>query len=174
VFQVKISEVVYRGKLFEVEHVILTRSGLEVVREVVRHPGAVAIVAFVDTEKIVMVEQFRYPVSKNLLEIPAGTLEDETPENCAARELEEETGYMAKKLTKIAEFYLAPGYSTELMHVFIAEELEKTTANPEQDEDIKVIHVPFVEAVEMIREGRILDSKTIASLLLVEKFYRRR
>lgn len=173
-FQVKISEVVYRGKLFEVEHVILKRSGLEVVREVVRHPGAVAIVAFVDTEKIVMVEQFRYPVSKNLLEIPAGTLEDETPENCAARELEEETGYMAKKLTKIAEFYLAPGYSTELMHVFIAEELEKTTANPEQDEDIKVIHVPFVEAVEMIREGRILDSKTIASLLLVEKFYRRR
>ncbi|MDW8063202.1 MAG: NUDIX hydrolase [Candidatus Caldarchaeum sp.] len=172
---VKKSEEVFSGVLFDVKRVVLEDDGQEILREIVVHPGAVAIVPLFDGGgKVLLIEQFRIAANRELYEIPAGTLEDESPESCAARELEEETGYRARTLRKVAQFYLAPGYSTELLHVFVAEGLEASKPSPEADEKIKTHLVQFDDAVEMIRKGEIVDAKTIASLLLVERFYGRR
>ncbi|MCX8202049.1 MAG: NUDIX hydrolase [Candidatus Caldarchaeum sp.] len=173
-FEVRESDVIYEGVLFDLKRVVLASDGLEMVREVVVHPGAVAIVPFVDDDRVVLVEQYRYAADRWLLEVPAGTIEDESPEICAARELEEETGFRAKSLKKIAAFYLAPGYSTELLHVFIAGDLEPSRPAPEQDERIRTHVFGFAETLEMVKNGKIVDAKTIAALLMVDKFYCRR
>lgn len=159
-------ETVYRGKLFDVIHVVDEVGGVRFVKEVVVHPGAVAVVPFLSESELVLVEQYRAAVGEVLVEVPAGTLEDEAPEECAARELEEETGYTAGSLTKIGEFYLAPGYSTELMHVYLAKNLRKTGSRNMPDEKIRVITCGLEEAFEMVRSGRIRDAKSIAALSL--------
>lgn len=161
----KISEVVYSGRLFDVRRVVFEG---DVVREVVVHPGAVAVVPFLEDGRLVLVEQFRHSVGSWMVEVPAGTIEKESPEECAARELEEETGYVAGEMHKIGEFFLAPGYSTELLQVFLAKKLGPGSVKRDVDEDMKILTVPFSEALAMIRSGRIRDAKTIASLLLVK------
>lgn len=171
-FEVLESEVVYHGVLFDVKRVKLASGSSKVLREVVVHPGAVAVVPFLDKTNLVLVEQYRYAADEVLFEVPAGTIENESPESCAARELEEETGYRAGNMRKIAEFYLAPGYSTERMHVFLAEKLEPTRPAPEMDEKIRTHVFRFEETLDMVKDGRIIDAKTIAALLLVDRFYR--
>ncbi|BAJ51180.1 ADP-ribose pyrophosphatase [Candidatus Caldarchaeum subterraneum] len=143
------------------------------VKEVVVHPGAVAVVPLLNESELVLVEQFRAAVGEVLVEVPAGTLENESPEECAARELEEETGYSAGSLKKIGEFYLAPGYSTELMHVYLAKNLRKTEGRNMPDEKISVITCGLEEAFEMVRSGRIRDAKSIAALSLARMFNER-
>lgn len=136
-------------------------------REIVEHRGAVAIVPLLDDETVLMIRQFRLAVNEVLLEVPAGTLEpNEPPEVCAARELEEETGYRAGSLRKLFSQYLAPGYSQEILHVFLATDLEKTAQHTEEDESVEVVPVPLSRAVDMVLGGEVRDAKTIAALLV--------
>ncbi|MDJ0269965.1 MAG: NUDIX hydrolase [Aigarchaeota archaeon] len=167
------SEVVFRGRVFSVVRDRVRHGSREYVREVVVHPGAVAIIAMTGAGELLLVRQFRYPAGRYLVEIPAGTLEEgESPENCAMRELEEETGYKAGKIEKITEFFLAPGYSTERIHLFIAYELERSTASPDVDEHITLLKARVEEALAMIEKGEIIDAKTIAALLYLKHKHR--
>lgn len=146
-------------------------SGRIVEREIVVHPGAVALVAAVSPRVILMVRQYRHAAKTTLLEIPAGTLEEgEDAVACARRELLEETGYVAGNIRKLLQFYLAPGYSTELIQVFLAEDLRKVGQKVEEDEDIEVLEVGVDEALRMVAEGRVRDAKTIAAVFYYAYF----
>lgn len=132
-------------------------------REIVKHPGAVAILAVTDEGKMVMVKQFRKPLERTIVEIPAGKLEKgEEPEYTALRELEEETGYTAKKLTKITAFYTSPGFADEIVHVFLAEELSALEEKRELDEDefVEVMEVTLEEALKLVESREVYDAKT--------------
>jgi len=139
--------------------------GKTTVREVVEHRGAAAIVPILDGDRVVLVRQFRYAVGSDLLEIPAGTLEaDENPKACAERELQEETGYVSGEIVKIAECYVAPGYSSEKIHFYLARKLSRTEMKTEEDERIHVEVVPIAEAVRKVRSLEVQDAKTICGL----------
>ncbi|MGC8783929.1 MAG: NUDIX domain-containing protein [Armatimonadota bacterium] len=162
------SERVFTGRVVNLRvDTIRLPNGRTSQREIVEHRGAVAIVPLLDDETVLMIRQFRLAVNEVLLEVPAGTLEpDEPPEMCAARELEEETGYRANTLRKLFSQYLAPGYSQEILHVFLAQHLEKTAQRMEEDENVEVVSMPLHRAVEMVLSGEIRDAKTIAALLV--------
>jgi ADP-ribose pyrophosphatase len=145
-------------------------------REVVLHPGAVVILPFLDArkEEIILIRNRRYSINQILLELPAGTLErNEDPINCAGRELLEETGYIAGRMKALLNFYTSPGILSEKMYAFAAYDLEQSNTAPDEGEDIELLSAPFDDAVEMIRDGRIHDGKTIATLLLYDRFFRR-
>lgn len=142
-------------------------NGREATREIVVHRGAVAVVPLLDSDTIVMVRQFRQAAGEALLEIPAGTLDpDETPDYCAERELTEEIGYKPGKLTLMFRSYLAPGYSSEMLHTFLAQDLSREKAEHDADEFIEVVEVKMHEAVELIRSGEIKDAKTICGVMM--------
>jgi ADP-ribose pyrophosphatase len=156
----------YEGRILNlrVDRVTL-ENGRETTREIVEHRGAAAIVPLLDNGDVILVRQYRYAVGSDLLEIPAGTLEDgESPEKCAKRELEEETGYRCGELNKVLECVVAPGYSTERIHFYLARELTKAEMKTEEDERIKVENMPFRLALEKVRRGEIRDSKTVCGL----------
>lgn len=157
---------VYEGKILSLRvDQVEFESGKSTVREVVEHRGAAAIVPILDGITVILVRQFRYPADSNLLEIPAGTLEPgENPEMCAARELEEETGYRAGEMSKILECFVAPGYSTERIHFYLARKLIRAEMRTEEDERIAIEAVPIAEALRMIRKGQIQDAKTVCGL----------
>jgi ADP-ribose pyrophosphatase len=141
--------------------------GKETKREVVEHHGAVAIVPRLDSETVLLIRQFRQAVGEVLLEIPAGTLEDgEDPDDCAARELEEEIGYTAGTMRRMFSQYLAPGYSNEVLHAYFAEGLVQTQTHADEDEEIEVVPVKVSDIEPMILDGRIKDAKSIAALLV--------
>lgn len=155
------SKTVYDGNLFDVT---LERWG-EHEREIVEHPGAVAIVAVDAQDRVVLVRQLREPARKHLLELPAGTLGDgEDPEACAHRELEEETGLTGGDWHRGAAFWTTPGFCRELMHVFFAERLIEGQQRPEADESIELERIPVAEIA--VRLDELEDAKTIAGLLL--------
>ena len=161
---------VYEGKVvnLRVDRVTLPSEGTAL-REVVEHPGAVAIVAVDGSGHVLMVRQFRKAVEQELLEIPAGTLEpNESPQACAARELREETGYRTDRLKLLARFYSSPGFCDEELYIFLATDLEMGAPQPEDDEELILIPVPLKEAMSMVRDGRLRDSKSIIGLLLAE------
>ena len=140
--------------------------GRRTVRDIVEHPGAVAIIPILPDGRMVLVRQYRYAVQKELLEIPAGTLEEgEEPVDCARRELVEETGYEAGVLERIMSCYMAPGYSSELIHFYVATELGLVGADAELDEAITVERLGSDEVLAMIEENLIEDAKTIAGVL---------
>jgi len=139
-------------------------------REMVTHPGAVAIIAYTANNEIILVKQYRYPVKETLYEIPAGKLESgEMSDASAKRELEEETGFVAKRWEKVSSFYTAPGFSNEKMHLFMATDLIEKTAHPDPDEIIVYEKMPLEEAMKMIETGEIKDSKTMFALMWLEK-----
>jgi len=159
-------EFVYRGKLFSVRRDRVKIKGRVRIREVVIHPGASAILPILDDGKILLVRQYRYAVGEELLEIPAGTLEvGEKPEDCALRELEEETGYRAENVKLLTTLYLAPGYSSERLHLFQAENLKKRAQKLEVDEEIELVTMELREVLNAIKNGKIRDAKTIAAIL---------
>lgn len=165
------SKLAFDGRLIKlrVDKVRLP-DGNETTREIVVHRGAIAAVPLIDTDKIVMVRQFRQAAGEVLLEIPAGTLDpNEDPSTCAVRELREEIGYQANKLTPMFKLYLAPGYSSEMIHTFLAEDLVKIGAEPETDEFIEIVEVRMADAVDMIRSGEIKDAKSISGILMAQK-----
>lgn len=130
------------------------------------HRGAVALVVMPDEKSLILVRQFRLPAGRVLLELPAGTLnEGETPEACARRELAEETGYEANNFEKLLECFLAPGYSSEVMHIFRAEGLRRHSGRLDEDEAIEVVKVGFDEALQMIERKEIEDAKSICGIL---------
>jgi len=141
-------------------------NGRTTTRDIVDHPGAVAIVPLLDDSKIVLIRQFRYAAGRELLEIPAGTLEKgEKPDACAVRELKEETGYEANSMRRLLSCYMAPGYSNEVIHLYVATGLKKGEKETEEDEEIAVEAVGFDEALRMIEENKIEDAKTIVGVL---------
>jgi ADP-ribose pyrophosphatase len=163
------SRLIYDGKVLRlrVDEVQLP-SGQVTRREIVEHPGAVAIVPFKDRENIIMIKQLRHTVDGWLLEIPAGTLEkNESPRRCAARELIEETGFKASRIMRMFSCYVAPGYSNELIHEFVATDLKYVGQHTESDEFVKTITLNIREATDKIVNGSIRDAKTICGLLYV-------
>jgi len=168
---VKVHEItnIYNGKIFDVvlEKVSLPNGAIKN-REVVRHPGAAAMVPLLDDGKVVLIKQYRHAVGEFLWEIPAGTLEPpEEPVECARRELVEETGYEASSFDKLAEILPAPGYTDEHIHIFLATGLRSVKQKLEDDEVLGIQPTPFDTALEMIMKGEIQDAKTIAGLLLI-------
>lgn len=136
-------------------------------REVVEHRGGVTILAFDDQGRLLLVRQYRHPVGRELLELPAGTFDPgDDPEGCARRELQEETGYRPGRLERLGGFYLAPGYCTEYQNVFLARELVESRLTPDEDERIELVRLPLEEALRLVETGEIEDSKTAAALLL--------
>ncbi|HEV8293003.1 MAG TPA: NUDIX hydrolase [Tepidisphaeraceae bacterium] len=172
-FQVIEKQVLYKGNKINLEvHHLQDDSGKRTQREVVVHPGAVVILPFFDDKTILLIRNKRYTIQQILLELPAGTLEaGESPMNCAGRELQEETGYLASRMKPIGNFYSSPGIMTERMYAFAAFGLKRTSPALEEDEEIEVFSVDFSDAVSMIRDGQIQDGKTIATLLLYERFF---
>lgn len=134
-------------------------------RDIVRHPGGVAILAFVDEDTIILVEQFRKPLDKEMIEIPAGKIDkNEEPINCAKRELEEETGYIPGDIKYLGKFATAPGFCDEYIYLFKAIDLKKGTIGGDEDEFINVMTASITEIKEMIKIGKIQDAKTIAAM----------
>jgi ADP-ribose pyrophosphatase len=158
----------YNGKIFDVvlEKVTLPNGAIKN-SEIVRHPGAAAMVPLLDDGKVLLISQYRHAVGEFLWEIPAGTLEpDEAAIECARRELVEETGYEASSFNKLAEILPAPGYTDEHIHIFLATGLKSVKQKLEDDEVLELQPMAFDTALEMITKGEIQDAKTIAGLLL--------
>jgi ADP-ribose pyrophosphatase len=144
---------------------VLFDDGIEATREVVEHRGASVIIPLLEDKRVLLVRQYRYAIGKELLEIPAGTCDEgESPEDCAKRELQEETGFTCDDLEKVLECYVAPGYSTEKIHFFLAKRLRRTQQDPDEDERISVEPVSIPEALAKIRNGEICDGKSICAL----------
>ncbi|MCQ5336866.1 MAG: NUDIX hydrolase [Candidatus Methanomethylicia archaeon] len=167
------SELVYSGKLIKVRlDEVKLPNGKISKREIVVHRGAVAILAL-DNNNIILIRQYRHAAGKFMWEIPAGTLEEgEDPLECAKRELLEETGYIANKIEKLIQFYVAVGYCTEIIHLFIARELKKLSQKTEEDEFINVYSIPIDKALEMIKNNEIEDAKTIIGILMMKNVLR--
>jgi ADP-ribose pyrophosphatase len=161
------SKLLHQGRnfSFKTDEVQLP-SGKTTTRDTVDHPGAVAIVPILDDGRILLVKQYRYTTGKELLEIPAGTLErGEAPDTCARRELKEETGYTAGSMKKILTMYMAPGYSNEVIHLYFATTLKEGEKNTEEDENITTEAYGPDELLEMMEKNTIEDAKTIAGVL---------
>ncbi len=142
-------------------------NGHESQREIVSHRGACCVVPILPDGSVLMVRQFRLAAGRVLLEIPAGTLEaGEDPAECAARELEEETGYKPGELRKLFHTFLSPGYTTEVVHAYIATDLRSGTVHQDAGENVVTETIPIAEVESRIRSGEIEDAKTIAALLM--------
>ena len=162
----------FKGRVFsvKVERVKLPNGRVMSV-EAVEHPGAVAILPVLDDGRIILLKQYRPTIKEWLYEIPAGTLKPgEDPDHCAIRELEEETGFTAGELVKLFSMYLAPGYSTEVIHIYLARRLQPAEQRLEKDEVIELSMVTLDEALHMIEENAIRDAKTISALLYALHF----
>lgn len=160
--------IIYAGKKITVrKDEIILDDGRKAMREVVVHPGSAAIVPFITENEILLIQQYRHAVNETLYEIPAGTLDArESFSTCAARELEEETGYRAGILEPLIILYPSPGILSETMHLYKATQLTKTQINYQADESIKgLIRIRLSNALEMIKKGEIRDAKTVCGVL---------
>lgn len=158
---------IHEGRIINLrEDTVLLPSGRQAKREIVEHKGAVCVVPVLPDGRIVMVRQYRKPAEAALLEVPAGGLEpNESPEECARRELMEECSYQAGTMTPLYQAFLAPGYSTELMYAFVAENLTPGSLDPDEDENVEVEIYSLDELLPMIDDGRLADAKTLAAVL---------
>ena len=140
-------------------------------REIIKHPGAVAVIAVTDEGKVIFVEQYRKAMERTLVEIPAGKLEKgEEPLLSAARELEEETGYEAAEMLPLISFYTSPGFADELVHIFLAKglTLKENAAGLDEDEFVDLLELSLEEAKECLANGRIMDAKTAYAVQYLE------
>ncbi|MCQ6273805.1 NUDIX hydrolase [Bacillus sp. V3B] len=159
------SEKIFSGRVIslQVDEVELP-NGKTAKRELIKHPGAVAIIAITDENKIIMVEQYRKALEQIIIEIPAGKLEkDEDPAVCAKRELEEETSYECESLKLLNSFYTSPGFANEIVHVYVAKGLSKkeNAAGLDEDEFVNLIELTLDEALQATIDNRICDAKTV-------------
>ncbi|KAF6248058.1 NUDIX hydrolase [Nitrosopumilus sp. b3] len=159
-------EKIYEGKILGLSVYDGKIEGRKVKREMIEHRGAAAMLAFDEEKKVILVKQHRFPHGY-VLEIPAGTLEKkEEPVKCAFRELEEETGYRAKKMTHLITYYPSIGYNTEVIHCFVASGLKKIAdLKLDDDEILSVVKMDLKKLIKMIKTGKIQDSKTICAVL---------
>ncbi|HJZ55158.1 MAG TPA: NUDIX hydrolase [Gemmataceae bacterium] len=167
-------EVVYTGRRIRVAVDVFTApDGTTVRRDLIQHPGAVVILPVLDAEHVVLLRNHRFVVGETLWEVPAGTLESGEPiEECAKRELIEETGYHAAKWRSLGFLYASPGVLDEKLHLFIAEDLTPGPAEPEVEEQLEPVTLRLDEAIGMCLAGEIKDAKTITLLLLWERMER--
>jgi len=141
-------------------------NGNRVELDLIRHPGAAAVVPFLDPDTVLLIRQYRFATGGDLLEIPAGKLDPgEAPEVCAVRELEEETGYRAGRIERLGAIWTTPGFCDEVIHLFAAFDLEETTQRLEPDEIIELVPTPLAEALDALA-GPVVDGKTATALLL--------
>lgn len=164
--------IVFRGRKFSVRREsVRGRDGRDHVYESVVHPGAAVVLPLLPNGRIVLIRNRRHAIGRVLLELPAGTLDPpESARRCAARELTEETGYVAGKIRALVSFYSSPGICTERMFAFVATDLRDGRSAPEPGEDIRVETLTWPQALRAIRAGRIVDAKTIAALLYYDRF----
>lgn len=162
------SETLLEGRAFKIRRDYLsTPDGRETRYEIVEHGGSVIMLPIDSDGNLLFVRQYRHAAGSDLLELPAGTRDaDEPYESCAAREIREETGMAAGVLEKVGEFYLAPGYSTEFMAVFIARELSPSPLAPDADEFLQLERIPLEKALKMAEQGQLLDAKSLAALFV--------
>ena len=162
------STTIYQGRVFDVrQDQVRLPNGLTATLDIVAHPGAVVLVPIDAEGNLWFVRQYRHAAGKVMLELPAGTTEaGEEIESCAHRELREEIGMAAGKLQKLGEFYMAPGYSTEYLYVFLATDLYPAPLPTDEDEFINMERIPAHQAIALAEGGQIPDAKTLAALLL--------
>ncbi len=171
-FELIKSETLLQGRAFKIRRDTLkTPDGRETKLEIVEHGGSVVILPVDERNNLLFVRQYRHAAGADLLELPAGTRnKDEPYEKCAAREIREETGMEAGKLEKLGEFYLAPGYSTEFMAVFLATGLKENPLQADEDEFLQVEKIPLKKAIEMAEHGNVPDAKSLAALFLAKPY----
>lgn len=167
-FELLKSEILMKGRAFAIRRDYLKiPGGRETKLDIIEHGGSAVIIPIDENGNVLLVRQYRHAAGKDLLELPAGTLdEDEDPLVCAAREIREETGMAAASLEKLGEFYLAPGYSDEYMVVYLATGLSESPLDADEDEFLSVEAVPIVETFRMAERGEIPDAKSLAALFL--------
>src|SRR4030042_4597214 len=165
-------ETIYHGHAFDVRRDEVRFENQNIAHlDIIEHVGPVTIIPVDHSGRILFVRQYRHAIGKELLELPAGTLDPgEMPENCALREIREETGYAAGKLTKIGEFFLAPGYSTEYMTVYLATDLHPSPLPGDVDEFISIEPVSTEQAYDLALNGGLQDGNSLAALLLARSF----
>jgi len=158
----------YQGRIIRVAAETVTLPNQRVTRlDVVRHPGASAVVPVTDGGTVILIHQFRHAIGGYLYEVPAGTLSPgESPEACAQREVEEETGYRPGRLVRLGAIVTAPGFSDEQIHLFLATGLQRTRQSLDHDEVLTVVEMPLDEAMAKIQDNTIRDAKSIAALVL--------
>ena len=159
---------VFDGRIVKLRiDAITLPNGRQVEREVVEHDTVAVVVPIDQNDNVVLVRQYRHPIGQDLLEVPAGIVEgSESPEDCARRELQEETGYAAGTLHTLGGFWTSPGFSDEYMYAYVARELAPSRLEGDPDEDIEVERLSVAEVIRSIRDGDIRDAKTIASVLM--------
>ena len=169
--QVLADDLIYDGKLIKLHRLtVRLPNGAHAQREVIYHPGAVAMVPLLENGDVLLVRQFRAAVGKVLLEIPAGTLEaGEAPDAAAVRELQEEVGYRPGKLERLGDEFTAPGYTSERIHLYLATELTPSRLQQDSDEFIDVVRMSFDEALARAERGALEDGKTLVGLLLTAR-----
>jgi len=165
------SERLYDGRVLKLRlDTVRLPNGKASQREIVEHRGAVAMVPMLDKDTVILVRQYRRAAEGSLLEIPAGTLDpNEEVETCAKRELAEEINYAAGRMIKLFQSFMAPGYSTEVIHTFLALDLTKAEGHTDEDEFLEILPTPFADALNMIKTGEIIDAKSISGLLCAER-----
>jgi len=171
-FETLKQETIYQGHAFNVRRDEVRLPNQRTMHlDIIEHVGAVTIIPVDNGGRILFVRQYRHAAGRELLELPAGTLDPGEPaETCAMREIREETGYAARKMIKLGEFFLAPGYSTEYMVVYLATELKHDPLPGDQDEFITLQPIPIDEAYSMALSGGLLDGKSLAGLLLAHQY----
>ncbi|HEU4431179.1 MAG TPA: NUDIX hydrolase [Myxococcota bacterium] len=164
------TRVVHRGRSFtvQVEDAVLP-NGRTVALDMVRHPGAAAVVPFEDPRTVLLIRQFRHAAAGFIWEVPAGKLDGDTPEVCAHKELAEEAGRRAGKLVPLSSIFTTPGFTDEVIHLFAAFELTPVPQALEHDEVIEVVATPLARALEMIWSGELRDAKSALALLLAAR-----
>jgi len=170
---------VYTGRIISVDvDRVRFPNGTSGELEMVRHPGASAVIPFLDDPRssdprIILIRQYRYAATGFVHEIPAGRLDHgESPLECAARELKEETGYSASELIPLTTFYTTPGFTDERIHLFAATGLTEGESNLESDEILDLVRVPVSQAMEMIQKGELVDGKSMVGLFFASRFMR--
>lgn len=162
---------VYSGKLLNIyRDTVLLENGNTSVREIAKHPGGVCVAALEDDGSLWFVRQYRYAVGEDVLELPAGKLEPgEDPDDAIVRELREETGCTADSIIKVSASFPSPGYTSEVLHLYIARGLHHGDQHLDEDEDLDAFRIPLADAVKMVMNGEIRDSKTQTLILMAEK-----
>lgn len=166
-FKIKESNIIFKGHVFDIKvDKIEYNSGNEGVREVIIHNGGAVVLPVTNDGKIVFVKQYRYPLDEFIYELPAGKLEvNEDPLACATRELNEETGYKSKKVSYLGKIYTSPGFCSEILYIYLAQELVYGQHNREEGEYGMELHEFTIKEIDqMIRDGKIVDAKTLSGL----------